>query len=234
MIEALTFDLDDTFWDNRTVMARVEQNHYEWLDAHIGHAECFPLEEYQRRRAELARRYPLRRGDFTWIRRESLYAMLSDFGLSSESARYWTDATMEEMLRLRHEVDIHVEVPDMLTEFRQRGLKMAAITNGNADIRRLGLAEHFDLIIPAGEWLAPKPDARCFLAALAHLGIGAPRQAMHVGDSWRDDVLPAHHLGMPVAWIDVKNEGHDCPAGVYRLAHVRELPALLGWLAEHA
>ncbi|RKR07454.1 putative hydrolase of the HAD superfamily [Kushneria sinocarnis] len=230
MIEALTFDLDDTFWDNRPVMARVEQRHYEWLDARIGHAGDFPLEEYQRRRAELARRYPLRRGDFTWLRRESLYTMLLDFGLGAERARHWTDSTIEEMLRLRHEVEIYHEVPGLLEALREQGLGLAAITNGNADIHRLGLAEHFDIIIPAGEWLAPKPDARCFLAALAYLGVGAPHRAMHVGDSWREDVLPAHHLGMPVAWIDARNERHDCPPHVHRLDHVRELPALLARL----
>ena len=31
MLQAITFDLDDTLWDNHGVMARTEEGHYRWL-----------------------------------------------------------------------------------------------------------------------------------------------------------------------------------------------------------
>ena len=83
------------------------------------------------------------------------------------------------------------------------------------------------MVIAAGELLAPKPDARPFLAALARLR-STPARALHVGDSWQEDVLPAWRLGMQVAWIDKHDECRaELPPGVHRLGHIRELAALL-------
>lgn len=232
MIKAITFDLDDTFWDNGPVMAATEPGHYQWLDEQIGHAARFPLEEYQRRRMALAQQYPLYRGDFTWLRRKTLTDMLTEFGLASDEAGRWADDTIEHMLTLRHDVTIFEEVPAMLERLRGRGIRLGAITNGNVDLERLVIAEHFDVIIKAGVALAPKPDARCFLSAMARLGMAAPRETVHVGDSWAEDALPAQRLGMHVAWIDAKNTGlpEQAPGGIHRLTHIRELETLLATL----
>ncbi|SHF29923.1 putative hydrolase of the HAD superfamily [Modicisalibacter ilicicola DSM 19980] len=233
-VTALTFDLDDTLWDNHEVMVATENGHYAWLDEALARAdtdrqrlsERFPLSAYQARRQHIARREPLRRGDFTWIRRQSLIEMLHDYGLPHAVAEEYALAAMEHFMTLRHRLTPYPEVEGLLDALAQR-YALAAITNGNVQVTRLPLARHFPVAIAAGELLAPKPDARPFLAALARLG-SAPSRAMHVGDSWHEDVLPAWRLGMRVAWIDKHDERpSELPAGVYRLAHVRELPALL-------
>lgn len=246
-LDALTFDLDDTLWDNRPVMERAELGHYDWLDdaleseldasiveqlrSDLGrYGKRFPLEAYVERRLSMAQRHPLRRGDFTWLRERALVELLEEFGLPRSAAYVWAAAAMERFLALRHELRPYPEVEEMLDSLRAR-YALAAITNGNADLKRLELASHFPVVIAAGELLAPKPDARPFLAALARLG-STPSRAMHVGDSWREDVLPALRLGMRVAWIDKHDERTtSLPVGVYRLAHVRDLPALLDSLA---
>ncbi|GAB2789652.1 HAD family hydrolase [Halomonas shantousis] len=234
-IDALTFDLDDTLWDNRPILERAETEHYAWLGealaalpgrGELRYLERFPLAVYQRRRGEVARRFPLRRGDFTWIRERAMGELIEEFGLPRSTAQLWAAAAVERFLDLRHELDTYPEVAEMLERFRGR-YRLAAITNGNANLKRLALAQHFPVMIAAGELRAPKPDARPFLAALARLGTPASR-ALHVGDSWRDDALPAQRLGMQVAWIDVHGqEERELPHGIHRLGHVRELPALL-------
>ncbi|WP_349304992.1 HAD family hydrolase [Halomonas sp. PGE1] len=80
---------------------------------------------------------------------------------------------------------------------------------------------------PPGSCSPPKPDPRPFLAALARLGT-PPSRALHVGDSWAEDALPARRLGMQAAWIGP--DDRDLPAGIHRLDHVRELPELIAWL----
>lgn len=229
MIRAITFDLDDTFWANGPVMAVTEPGHYQWLDERLGHAERFPLEAYQKRRMALAAEHPLRRGDFNWLRHRALTDILVEFGLDRDSAGRWADDTLDHMLTLRHDVTIFEEVPAILERLRGCGMRLGAITNGNVDLERLVIAEHFDVMIKAGVALAPKPDARCFLAAMARLGVTSPRQAMHVGDSWAEDALPAQRLGMQVAWIDVHGSGpaDPCPPGVHCISHIRELAGLL-------
>lgn len=246
-LDALTFDLDDTLWDNRPVMERAEHGHYTWLDDTLAawleetvvdqalrqlgrYGERFTLDHYVERRQAVARRHPLRRGDFTWLRERALAELLEEFGLPRSAALLWAAAAIERFLSLRHELTPYPEVEAMLDALRPH-YGLAAITNGNADLARLELARHFPVMIAAGELLAPKPDARPFLAALARLG-STPSRAMHVGDSWREDVLPAQRLGMRVAWVDTRGEQPaELPEGVYRLGHIRELPALLARLA---
>lgn len=229
-LTALTFDLDDTLWANRSVMERAEEEHYAWLDGEIGHARDFPLEEYTRRRMALGLEHPLRRGDFTWLRREALRIMLCDAGHDEVQAGQWSHAAIARFLELRHELAPFPETDELLSALAGR-YRLGAITNGNVDLTRIALDHHFEFSIAAGEWLAPKPDARPFLAAMARLG-SRPSTTLHVGDSWKEDALPAARLGMQAAWIDVKGQGAPgpVPAGVHVISHVRELPALLARL----
>ncbi|MFG6176153.1 HAD family hydrolase [Halomonas sp. THAF12] len=238
-LQALTFDLDDTLWDNHGVMALTEEGHYDWLDERIAEwlaardeselgrfAERLPIEAYQRRRRELAERHPLRRGDFTWIREQALYALLEEFGLPRAASWLWALAAMERFHALRLRVSPYPEVEPMLAELG-RHYRLASITNGNLAFHRLPLSRHFEVSIAAGEMHAPKPDPRSFLMALAKLG-ATPERAMHIGDSWQEDILPAVRLGMQAAWIAGDTpHGEAMPAGVHRLSHIRELPALL-------
>lgn len=240
-IDTLTFDLDDTLWDNRPVMEQAEAGHYTWLDESLAkrfpdllsargrYADHFPLAHYQARRQAIARHYPARRSDFTWIRRHALLDSLTTYGLSGHDARYWSDGAIERLLVLRHQLTLFDGVESLLASLN-RHYRLGAITNGNADLRRLSLDHHFGAIIAAGEMRIPKPASEPFLVALERLG-STPTTAMHIGDSWEDDVLPAHRLGMHVAWID--NSGTDnrpLPVGVTRLNHVTQLPELLAQL----
>lgn len=242
-LQAITFDLDDTLWENHSVMVATETGHYEWLDRELtgwlqthGKAasprfsECFPLASFEQHRRALARAHPLRRGDFTWLRERALREMLSEYGLDPGSARLWASAAMERFMELRHRVTPHPEVEPLLTEL-SRHYRLASITNGNVDVQRLALGRHFPVAIAAGELLAPKPDPRPFLSALARLGT-SPGRALHVGDSWREDVEPARRLGMRVAWISPHIDDLPMPPGIHRLDHVRELPRLLRQLGQ--
>ncbi|QTF92632.1 HAD family hydrolase [Halomonas sp. BM-2019] len=247
-LEAITFDLDDTLWDNGGVMRRTESGHYawldealhEWLEERLGEhddgasppgasgrfAERFPLEAFIEHRLRLAGAHPLRRGDFTWLRRRALTELLGAYGLAPAHAEGWAIRAMERFMALRHEVTPHDEVEALLSELGKR-YRLASITNGNVEIARLPLGRHFPVAIAAGEMLAPKPDPRPFLAALARLG-APPSRALHVGDSWAEDALPARRLGMQAAWIGP--DDRPLPDGIHRLDHVRELPELIAWL----
>lgn len=237
-LRALTFDLDDTLWDNQGVMARTEAAHYAWLDdqladwlarhegEHRRFSDAITVERYQVHRQHLARQNPLRRGDFTWIRERALVELLEEFGLSRSSAWLWTSLAMQQFHAWRLKVSPYPEAEPLLESLASQ-YRLGAITNGNLAFHRLDLSRHFEVIIAAGEMPAPKPDARPFLAALSRLG-AKPAEALHIGDSWQEDVLPAIRLGMQAAWIAPHAEpGTSLPMGVHKLTHIRELAALL-------
>ncbi|GAA3909470.1 HAD family hydrolase [Halomonas cibimaris] len=238
MLDAMTFDLDDTLWDNAGVMARTEHGHYRWLREALaawcrarGEPERMPshengLADYAERRRRLAREVPERGGDFTWLRLRALEEQLQACGLNRSAALMWAGAAMNEFHRLRLGVTPHPEA-DALLEALGRRYRLAAITNGNIQLARQPLAHRFPVAIAAGELLIPKPDPRAFLTALERLD-AAPARAMHVGDSWEEDILPAAELGMYAAWVSERDD-RALPAGVARIAHIKELPELLEW-----
>ncbi|MDN6180004.1 MAG: HAD family hydrolase [Halomonas subglaciescola] len=241
MLHAITFDLDDTLWDNAGVMEFTEHGHYRWLREALAawreaqgeaalpgiqaHAEG--LDDYVARRLRLAREVPERRGDFTWLRLRALEEQLEANGLNRSAALMWAAAAMNEFHRLRLQVTPHPEADPLLARLSQR-YRLAAITNGNIHLARQPLAHHFPVAIAAGEILAPKPDPRAFLTALDRLQT-RPEHAMHVGDSWEEDILPANALGMRAAWVSDRDD-RPLPHRVQRIAHVKELPELLAWL----
>lgn len=243
VLKAITFDLDDTLWDNHGVMLRTEEGHYRWLlDAlsawrAVRQEPALALDpvnggkDYLQRRLQLAKDVAERRGDFTWLRLRALEAQLEAQGLTRSSALLWAAAAMNEFHRLRLQVTPHPEATGLLTALAQR-YQLAAITNGNIHLARQPLAAHFPVAIAAGELLAPKPDPTPFLTALARLNV-APECAMHVGDSWEEDILPAQQLGMHAVWIAAAGD-EVLPARVHRIAHIKELPSVLKLLENEA
>ncbi|MFC7368952.1 MULTISPECIES: HAD family hydrolase [Vreelandella] len=238
-LQAITFDLDDTLWDNQGVMLKTEEGHYRWLlealvawrakrqEAPLALGYEQGLADYLQRRQAWAQQVPERRGDFTWLRLRALEEQLEAHGLTRSAALLWAAAAMNEFHRLRVQVTPHPEAAGLLSTLAER-YQLAAITNGNIHLKRQPLAAYFPVAIAAGELLAPKPDPKPFLTALERLNV-VPQRAMHVGDSWQEDVVPAQQLGMHAVWIAQQGD-QPLPARVHRIAHVKELPEVIQWL----
>ncbi len=242
-LDAITFDLDDTLWDNQGVMLKTEEGHYRWLlealaawraarqEAPLPLTYEEGVADYLKRRQQWASQVPERRGDFTWLRLRALEAQLETSGLPRSAALLWAAAAMNEFHSLRVQVTPHPEASGLISALSER-YRLSAITNGNIHLKRQPLAAHFPVAIAAGELLAPKPDPKPFLTALERLNT-VPQRAMHVGDSLNEDVLPAQQLGMHAAWVAECGD-QTLPERVHRVAHVKELPELIEWLEKRA
>jgi putative hydrolase of the HAD superfamily len=84
-----------------------------------------------------------------------------------------------------------------------------AVSNGNADIQRVGLGRYFRAALSAREFGAAKPEARFFHAAAQAAGVAAA-DVLHVGDDAHLDVVGGLDAGMQVAWVN--REAQDWPA----------------------
>ena len=100
-------------------------------------------------------------------------------------------------------------------------------------LARLDLARCFEAVVVSAEVGRVKPHPAPFEAALAVLEL-APADCLFVGDNWLGDVQGAKRLGMRAVHL-VQYDTHerfepapgDHPADA-TLAHLEELPALLG------
>ena len=115
---------------------------------------------------------------------------------------------------------------DLLGRLRERGHKLALITNGFAETHRekialLALEDAFDEIFIADEVGMIKPDVRLFRLAAERLGVEAHACAM-VGDRFERDIRGAHAAGMFTVWMNVRDESVP-PAGPAPDAIVRSI-----------
>lgn len=117
----------------------------------------------------------------------------------------------------------------MLKELRRR-FRLGIITNGppknqREEIAALGLDGLMDAVVVCGELPFRKPDPEAFLHACRLLD-SPPGHTLMVGNSLRDDILPARKLGMPTVWIDRDGAGSEQYSGP-TLRVATELPAWL-------
>lgn len=97
------------------------------------------------------------------------------------------------------------DVLPALNALKQAGFRLAIISNFDSRIddllADLGLHEYFEAVHISSRLGAAKPDPGIFFAALNHHGV-APERALHIGDSWREDVEGARAAGIRAFLLD--------------------------------
>ena len=232
-VRAITLDLDDTIWPIAPVMVRAESVLGAWLREHAPRtAARWPLEAMRALRDEVAESHPHLAHDFTRQRLITLERMLREAGDDVALVQPAFDA----FFAARCEVEHYDDSLDALDRLAAR-VPLAALSNGNADLERIGLMHVFAFQLGAREHGAAKPAASIFHAACAQLGC-EPAQVLHVGDDIEMDVLGAHHAGLRSCWIN--RPGCDGAHREWPHADVRpdlevpSLAALADWLDAHA
>lgn len=125
--------------------------------------------------------------------------------------------------------DLYRDVVPSLAGLKRAGHHVGLISNFDSRIfpllDHLGLTLLFDSVTIPALAGAAKPDPAIFHHALAVHGAVAA-EAVYVGDSMAEDVLPARSLGMEAILID---RGGRCPAvpGVPRIRSLARLSRLL-------
>ena len=132
-------------------------------------------------RARVAERFPEQRHDLTFLRRRALAEHFAPAGAAAESL---TDQAMEVFLEERNRVDSTTTCVRRSQRLRAKH-RLFALSNGNADLRRCGIADLFDGHVTASAAGAAKPDVRIFAHLLRVAGV-RPSEVLHVGDDpWR-------------------------------------------------
>ncbi|MED5621536.1 HAD family hydrolase [Ideonella sp. BN130291] len=217
-LRAITLDLDDTLWPIEPAIARAEIALHDWLARHAPAV----VQRYDRialraLRDRVAEQRPDWAHDFTRIRHHSIGLALADCGHDPALA----DAAFEAFFAARNELLLYEEVEAALTALATH-YPLMALTNGNADLRLAGVAQHFVGSVSAREFGVGKPDPRIFHEACRRLGV-APHEVLHVGDDWMLDVEGARAAGLHAAWLCRTPAAAVRDAEVWTIAHLGEL-----------
>jgi putative hydrolase of the HAD superfamily len=195
-ITALTLDLDDTLWPIGPVIQRAENTLHAWLSQHAPQtAAMHDVAGLRRVRDQVAHTHPELAHDLTAVRLEGTRLALLAAGDDPALAV----PAFEAFIAARHDIAFYDDALPALRRLAAR-YPLLAVSNGNADLRRIGLGDYFVGSLSARDCGVAKPDPRIFEAACQRLG-QPPSQVLHVGDDVRLDVIGAQRAGLPAAWI---------------------------------
>jgi putative hydrolase of the HAD superfamily len=234
--DAIFFDMDDTiiFWSTPAEVVWESLARRYTADANgvepaalltaINHTRDWYWSDLERHRTG--------RLDLYQSRREVVRLALTSLNIGNPEL---ADKMADEFTLLR-ENDEAVAPEDIavLKRLRERGLHLALITNGGADmqrakIKKFGLEPYFDNILIEGEFGCGKPDERVFHHTLEKLKV-KPADAWMIGDDLARDIAPCRALGIYSLWVDAKNGGLPAKNGVRPdkiIKSISEIPDLL-------
>ena len=198
IIKAISLDLDDTLWPVWPVIEKAEAALDAWLGRHAPMTAALFANAGARHdiREHIVRSRPELKHNLSAIRREAIRLAL----YRSQENPLLADEAFEVFFAARHEVTLFDDAL-LALEFLSARYPVVALSNGNADIRRIGLARYFQAAISAQAFGVGKPDPQIFHAAAGAVNV-QPHNVLHVGDDATLDVLGALNAGMQTVWVN--------------------------------
>jgi len=225
-VTAITLDLDDTLWPVRPTLVAAEKVLAEWLRANApATAQNTPPPAMLALRAEVAAEHPHWAHDLSAIRLETIRRALRKHGDDPALAELAFDVFFE----ARHAVTLYDDVLPGLERLAAR-CPLIAVSNGNAELHRIGLERFFAGSVSARLHGVAKPHPSIFQAACAAAG-AAPHRVLHLGDDLDTDVAGALAAGLQAGWICRPDGAHaraEPRAGAHRFADLLDVAAALG------
>lgn len=222
---ALSLDLDETLWRLDGVIEQAERATHEFLQAHHPVlASAYPPERLRALRTEIALADPGLQHDVTALRMRTLEQAARHVDAPKRAAQEAFEIFME----ARHRLELYPDAVPLLERLFGR-LPLVALTNGNADVHRVGMGHYFVAAHSAVEVGAAKPERPMFEAAAYSTGV--PMETLiHVGDDPVTDVAGAARNGLRAIWLN--RAGAPWPEEVPPVAYheirsLDELPGLL-------
>lgn len=227
-ILAVSLDLDDTLWPVEPVILAAEQALDDWLATHHPPvAAAWPIAAMRALREDVSAERPDLAHDFTAQRLITLERAFAACGVDEAPV----DAAFEVYFAARNRVDCYPDAIPALQALAAR-MPLASLSNGNADLARIGLRGHFQHCVSARECGVGKPDAAIFRETCARLGL-APEHVLHVGDDPHLDVAGARDAGLRTAWLNRAGAAWPDAAGARADVELHDLAELVRWLDTH-
>ncbi|MGQ4277455.1 HAD-IA family hydrolase [Pseudidiomarina sp. E22-M8] len=215
-IQAISFDLDDTLYDNVPVMQRAEAQSYQTLCELFPEAAQWTRQQWATRRWQLMQTEPQLASDMTALRLATLARGLGELGVAARAAKQGAEDVFETFLHYRNQVQVPVDTHELLRVLGER-YPLVALSNGNVDTAAIGIREYFAVVVQPSTGVRGKPHPDMFAHANQQFPKFPAPAWLHVGDSPYADILGAHRMGWQSAWFR---------SGLYAADELQVLPTL--------
>jgi len=149
--------------------------------------------------------------EYTWLR--TLMGDFRDFwhvtgdalDFTMETYNIYDPALRTRLMELYLKLDAYPEVPQMLENLRDRGIKTAILSNGSrtmltSAVRKAGIEHLLDAVLSVDELQKFKIHPDVYQLAVDKLGVGRENISFQSANSW--DAAGATAFGFQVVWVN--------------------------------
>ena len=205
MIHLITLDLDNTLWDIEKTMVRAEKElrmHLKSVSEKAFDIYCSDTTSEIRNR--LLREQPDLRSNLTEFRKVLLGEIFFRAGNSIQDSKILASSAFDTFFEFRNNVVFFEGAINVLIALSEK-YNVYALTNGNADVKMIGIDKYLSGAVSSAEVGVSKPSPEIFEAVLNKAGEKA-ESCIHVGDDYEDDIVGAYNAGIASIWL---NHGHQ-------------------------
>tara|TARA_B100000475_G_scaffold16553_1_gene12001 strand:+ start:4635 stop:5336 length:702 start_codon:yes stop_codon:yes gene_type:complete len=206
-IKMITFDLDDTLWDNMPTITKAEFETRKWIEDQVGKVEWGDFNDFIKIREELIKNDPSVLWDISKLRKEIFRIKLLHIEPESYRNRIVENAFDLFMLK-RHEIELFDDVEVVIKDLSKK-FTLGVLTNGNADIYKFDIGKYFHFSISSLEAKNSKPHRAHFDEAIKQVNDVSFENMLHIGDHQIHDILGAFNLGIDTLWFNNNNSEWD-------------------------
>ena len=199
-IRMITFDLDDTLWDNVPTITKAEIETRKWIENKVGKIDWGDLNDFLNLREELIKEDESIKWDISKLRKEIFKRKLAHITPEKYRNKLVEDAFAVFISR-RHEVKLFDGVEIALKQLSKNFL-LGVLTNGNADIFRFNIGKYFSFSVSSLEAKNSKPNRAHFDKAIEIMENIKFDEVLHIGDHQVNDILAAYNLGIESLWFN--------------------------------
>lgn len=199
-VKVISFDLDDTLYDNVPVIAAAEAWLLQALKQHHPESTLLGPDNLAAIKRQILLADPKLSHDVSALRLRILGQGLQQQGMQPKAAGEMAEEFYQGFLTERGKIQVPEISHQVLTELGQR-YQLVVSTNGNLPIENTALAPYFDIVLRAGIDGRMKPAADMFEKLAKQTGVQCS-EILHIGDHINTDVLGAVHAGCQAIWLN--------------------------------
>ena len=202
-IKMITFDLDDTLWDNVPTITKAEIYTRKWIEEKAGKINWGNFNDFLNLREDLIKEDPSIEWDISKLRKEIFRKKINHINPSSLRNKI-VDEAFSIFLDKRHEIVLFDGVVDALKTLSEKYI-LGVLTNGNADVYKFDIGKYFKFAISPLEAKNSKPNRSHFDLAIKQVDGVNFDEILHIGDHQVNDILFAHSLDIDTLWFNNNN-----------------------------
>lgn len=197
-IQAMTFDLDDTLYDNWPYIIEAEKGLLSFIAEEYPDSSNLTRDDWQHLKRQALRDDPELFSDMGDLRRITLKKGLQQAGYEGQNLNKAVDRCFDWFYFERSNFKVGEAECQVLAKLAEK-IPLVAITNGNVNTKQIGIADYFQKVFKSSRKRPMKPHRHMFDEAADFLKVQRA-SILHVGDNLEKDVWGATNAGFSSAW----------------------------------